>query len=688
MENIQTIKAHDPGETYPEPADEPEVDNKDKARFDQVSAWWSQERDAQAENRFKMSRCQDFVDNDQWSDEDRAELEQRGQPALVFNLIGTSVRWITGTEKRTRADYRVIGRGKEDTDSAENKTALLKYLNDVNRGGYHRSRAFEDAVGAGIGWIEVGIRGDEGQEPLFERYENWRNVWPDRLATEPDYSDGRYIFRAKWVDLDTAKAYFPEHVNALELAAEDHEQYYSDDEFDNPDTEMGYQQHSVGTQVSSHANRRLRVRLIECWYRQPEQCEVIRGNGTCNGAILSNDDPRLTAMAQEMEVYKAVKQVMRLMIFVSGRNDNAGQMVYHGRSPYWHNRFPLVPVRAYTRKRTNLPYGPVESMLDPQIDLNKRKSKALFILSTNQVIMDKGAVDDVNILAEEVARPDGIIEKNIGKTLEIRNDKALAQQHVNMMDQSAQYIQRAGGITDENLGRQTNATSGKAITARQEQGTTVTYDLFDNLRLAMQITGELKLSLIEQYYTEEKVVRILGERGKTEFRTLNDSPENSITESQADFIVDEQAFNVSARRAMFEELFDMVGKLPPEIAFKLLDVVVDMSDLPERELLVSRIRELNGMRGDEEPTPEEQAAQQQEQAVAQEKQARVEEANMKMLEGQAEEATYKALSAKIEAMVKKMDIMQKALNAAAILGEDPLLGQGADTIIEDASNLV
>lgn len=695
IDNIQTTKAYDArialGED--EPKEEPEIDEQTERRFRTVESWFAQERDAQAENRFKMARCQDFVDGEQWTQEEKDELEGRGQPAMVFNLVGTTIRWITGTEKRTRVDYSVVGRGKEDSDSAENKTALLKYLNDANRGGYHRSRAFEDTCGAGIGWLEVGIRGDQGEEPLFERYESWRNVWHDRMSVEPDMRDGRYIFRAKWVDLDTAKVYFPEHADALELAAEDHENYYADDEF-GIDSVENNQQTAVSSAAAGNASgMRQRVRLVECWYKEAQSCQVMKGPGPYNRAVFNADDPLMArhSESEEAELVPAIRQVMRIMIFVSGRENAAGQMLHDGKSPYWHNRFPLIPIWGYRRKRNNLPYGPVENLIDPQVDLNKRRSKAIFILSTNQVVMDKGAVDDVNILAEEVARPDGIIEKNPGKELRIEKDKQLAQQHVNLMDQDAKFIQMVGGVTDENLGRQTNAISKVAIETRQDQGTTVTADLFDNLRLAMQLAGELKLSLLEQYYDEEKVVRIIGERGKVEFKTMNADPGSSIVATQADFIVDEQAFNKSERRARTEQLFSTIAKLPPEIGIKLLDVAYDMSDEPQREELVARIRQINGMQdNDHEPTPEEiQAMEEEKQAqmAAKAQEDRGREASVKMMEGKAAEATAKGAKAQVEAMEKKVAAMQKALEVAGILQQNPILGQGADSVIADASNL-
>lgn len=690
MENIRTVKAYDPqAALYPDEEEKPDkpVDRKAEERFRRVAMWFAQEVQAQGPNRWKMARAQNFVDGEQWTQEEKAELEERNQPALVYNLIGTTVRWITGTEKRTRVDYSVIGRGEEDTEGAENKTALLKYLSDVNRGGYYRSKAFYDAVTAGLGWIEVGVRGDQGEEPLFERWVDWREVWHDRLAKEPDCSDGRYVFKAKWIDLDTALVYFPEQAEALENAAEDHEFYYQDDEFAESAEEYSLTQ-AVGVSADMGDNKRRRVRIVECWYREAERCTVIKSSCPANKAIFNEEDPRLAAL-EDVEIFPAVRQVMRLMLFVSGRANNTGQMLYDGRSPYWHNRFPLVPVWGYRRSKDGLPYGVVDGLIDPQVDLNKRKSKSLYILSTNQVVMDKGAVDDIEVLAEEVSRPDGIIEKNVGKELNIIKDRTLADQHVQGMEQDAQYIQRVGGITDENLGRQTNATSGKAIEARQDQGTTVTADLFDNFRIAFQIAGELKLSLIEQYYDEEKILRILGENGKVEYKTINSNGAQSITERQADFVVDEQAFDKSARRHMAAMLFEMIAKMPPEVAIKLLDVVIEMSDVPMREELVARIRQINGMRDSKtEPTPEEMQAmeaQRQEAEAQKAKQDRLENANIALVEAKAKAEMDKSAAATIQAVLAKLTAMEKAMNVAGFLQQNPTIGQGADAVMADAA---
>ena len=99
-----------------------------------------------------MALDEDYADGIQWSPEERYELEVvRGQPALTFDLITPTVAWVTGTEKRTRVDFKVLPRRKEFAAGAEQKTALLKADSDANRAPFHISQAFREAVVAGLG---------------------------------------------------------------------------------------------------------------------------------------------------------------------------------------------------------------------------------------------------------------------------------------------------------------------------------------------------------------------------------------------------------------------------------------------------------------------------------------------------------------------------------------------------------
>jgi hypothetical protein len=45
---------------------------------------------------------------------------------LVYNRIKPAIDWITGTEKRTRFDFKVLARRDEESETAERK--LIKPL--------------------------------------------------------------------------------------------------------------------------------------------------------------------------------------------------------------------------------------------------------------------------------------------------------------------------------------------------------------------------------------------------------------------------------------------------------------------------------------------------------------------------------------------------------------------------------
>lgn len=117
-----------------------------QSRFLRIKAWRKEAGDLQRDNRFAQMVDHDFYDGDQWTEDDATILRERGQAPLVFNVIKSTIDWIIGTERRTRVDYRVLPREKNDADGAETKTNLLKFVGDANRFPYARSRAFADAI--------------------------------------------------------------------------------------------------------------------------------------------------------------------------------------------------------------------------------------------------------------------------------------------------------------------------------------------------------------------------------------------------------------------------------------------------------------------------------------------------------------------------------------------------------------
>lgn len=720
FENVQSSKAmNDPhryGGTAPKVAAQAPAkldDEKRKRLHARLMNWYLQERNKQAANRMEQATDEDFYDGLQWSDEDVQALMERGQSPLVFNQIKPTINWMLGTERRTRIEGKVLPREEGDEEAAEVKQKLLKYISDVNRTPFSRSRMFQSMIIGGLGWIEDCINPDPTEELLATRFVDWKNVYHDSNAKELDLSDGRYIFRWSYVDLDQAKAMCPDFDKLLENEAIDETQIGADED------DVWYLGSRVNTSSSGDyaGGSRLgstglggmgivdmgreRVKLIECWYTVPASRKVARSMDIeakqYDGETFDPSNAEMVRLRDEgfLSVANHHYQEMRCALMTENH------LLYDAKSPYRHNRFPLTPAWCYRRHRDGLPYGVVRDIRDAQIDYNKRASKALYILSTVRVVMDEGAVTDINDVRTEVARPDSVIEVKKGARFEIQQDKQLADQHIKLMMINGQIIRDVGGVTDQNLGKDDASLSGRAIGKLQDQGTIVTAVLFDNLRLADQIANEKRLSLMEQFYTAPKVVRIVGENKPIEWLRVNQYDEqaaqfiNDITRSKADFIIGEQDFRASTRQAMFESMMELIGKLPPQVGLAMLDMVIDFADVPNKAEIVARIRKLNGQADpSRKPTPEEQAAMQQAQAEAQElKQVQTDtmKAELAKVQNEAQAIlakaqhtaaeTERAVAAAVEQGVRAA---YQALQAAQIVGQMPGVTPVADAILAGA----
>jgi hypothetical protein len=703
QKEIEGIPVPDDQKNHPLDGDEAQE------RLRKLMQWRRQARIAQADNRTEMATDEDFYDGIQYTPEDLNILINRNQAPLVYNVTKNTINWILGTERKQRIDFRVLPRKKKGAQSAKIKTKMFKYINDVNKGEYMRSLAFEDSVKAGLGWIELGARSIKWDEPIFIRRESWRNVWFDHLCREPDGRDQRFLFREKWVDLDVAIGMFPERGDRIKVQAESVNSMYPylpDDvvitdwasEFDlESDLSIFYGGPWDGA--------RQRVKLIEAWYRMPQQVKIMQMRdedtpyGALDGAIYRPEwaDHKYLVEGNYFTTFDVAKMVVRHAIWIGNT------FLQDALSPYNHDRFPFIPFFCYRRQRDGQPYGVIRDIRDPQDDLNKRRSRSLFLLTAKQVIAEPDAVNNKVEASEEIHRPDGWIEVNPGKKFEIVDQKQLAKEHVELARDDERFIQNiAGGTTEEGLGHETNAISGKAIEARETHGLTTSGVVFDNYYYAFQLQGEVLNALVEQFKDQADEIRVTGDTSKDEFIEINKwnaqkgEIENSITESKADFYVGKQDYRESLRISMMEKLSDLVGGLSksmPEVALKLLDLVVDcMDDFEDKDEMVSRIREINKQHAPEDEMTDEEK----EKLKAQKEKAAQEQAAMKQMQdamihlkmaleqGKVQNEQAKAFKLQIDGQVKRIEGFLKAMEAATALMNNPAVVAAADRLIKEA----
>lgn len=650
---------------------------KEAEKHAKLMSWFHQEMNRQAHNRYQMALDEDYYDSMQWMADEAAELRDRGQNPVVYNEIKPMIDWLIGVERRTRTDFNIISAHDDSPEAdqdAKNKTKLLKYLAEANNVEFERSNAADDTFKAGLGWIEIGINPDPEDEPIYIRSESWRNMLYDSLGPRRDLQDSRYLFRFRMVDLDIALAYFPDKEKELRAAAVmDDKDHYMEWWNGRPIEELDVFTPMPGkyAMYDSDAwsnNHRERVMLIEAWYKEPTK--------ETRGGTSSID---------------RIRMKMRCTIMTERH------ILLDVESPYKHNRFPFVPCWAYRRKKDNAPYGPIRPVRGPQDSLNKRMSKALFVLSTNQVIAERDAFDKMSMTADEVRdelrAPDGfaIVAPDGLAKIKTNRENDVAQGHLNLAQIDQSIIRNASGISSENLGRDTNITAGVALKAKADQGSQLTAELFDNLLFARQLEGELTLSLIEQFYDEPKIISIAGERAKREYLRLNQPDPNNpgaklndVTARKAKFIIGEQAWRQSLSHAAFEsmmQLLTQLGPVAPQIVTTLLDTVFELADIPNKKTIVQRIRQATGMTDPDEPlSPEQQQAQSEQQALAK-KQV---EAQMAKLDAEIEKARATGKNLDAKTLGETLKALYVAMQAAQVVSQMPAVTPVADELLKSA----
>ena len=430
--------------------------------------------------------------------------------------------------------------------------------------------------------------------------------------------------------------------------------------------------------------RRTAVDLIEAWYRVPTTVQVF-DSGPLDGKVFNPADPGHLQLQQDRHaLYDAVKLAMRVMVCTED------QPLWDGASPFNHDSFLLVPIWGYRRYRDGMAYGVMRGMRDLQEDTNKRASKALWLLSSNRIVADKGAVDDVEEARAEAARADGYIEKTQGKEFRFEKPMAEVQGNLEMMDRNVQFMRDIGGVTNANLGRGASGQSGISVERQQDQGSLTTSELFDNLLLATKLAGRLRLSHIKQFKTKASIIRIAGEGQPVDWLPINqEEPEtgeilNDLAAINCDFIVAEQDYRESYVRAATAEMFELLGKIAtfaPQVVMAVLDLAVEGSEVRNTDEWVARIRKLNGQRDPtKELTPDEVAQQQKQKQQADEDQ----QVQRDLVKAQLAELQKKVEALDVATMAKKVDAIFASLQAAQVVATTPGVAPVADVIAKES----
>ncbi|MCG5526851.1 MULTISPECIES: hypothetical protein [Halorhodospira] len=623
--------------------------------------------------RAEAAREADFYDGNQLDTETMQRMRELGIAPIVVNLIRPTIDTVLGLEARTRTDPIVRGEDDQATEVAEALNVKLQEAVRLARFNTGCSEAHESQVKVGIGWLEVSRESDPFKYPYRVQAVHRDEIWFDYRSRDPMLRDARYLVRKRWYDADDLEGHFPRHKRLIRQSVAQRPAW---DDPNAVDVSLGRSweiEQTTSLQEEEWLDtERHRLALYEVWYRVHTDMWVL---DLPDGRVveLNREDRRhLNAVAAGLVTPRKARSFRLRVAYYLGPHQLADRP-----SPYTHGHFPYVPFFGYREDRSGAPYGLIRAMKSPQEEVNARRSKMLYNLSTRRVIADRDAVDDHAQAAQEVARSDAYIITNPSRQnangFNVDTDARLNPQQFEVMQEAKQNIQDASGLFHEMMGRGAGSgQSGEAIKSLVEQGQQVLGKIIENYQDGRRLAAELLMSMLVEDLGQKTdlPVRVESVTGEVKDVLLN-HPEhdelgyeyrtNDILKLRTQVALDETPSSTTYRQHLLARMMELTQTLPPELQAAVMDIIIEASDLPNRKEFVERIRAVTGMGGgSKQPQTEEEALQAQQQAEAEQRQAEMQQQAAE-LELREREARVRDLEARAE---KAMADAQRAIAMA------------------------
>lgn len=453
---------------------EPEEKMEDKAEsLPTLRKWVEAFRSSFADNITYQQRDRDWYNGQkQIPPEQLSELYRRKQPAIVYNHIDLAVNGILGVVKSSPTDPKAFARQPNAEDAADVATKLLRYVADECQFDRTRLEVADTFVVEGVAAVHLGVNEYQTRRGP-ERCITCEKIEADEFIYDPfsqklDFSDATYLGIGKWMDVDQAKSRWHERFEEIGIPL-------NSSALDFNDTLKPANLYWVD-------EKKRRIMVVELYYRcyddnrQPVWHHVV----FCSTGILEFEECEMV--------------------------DDKGRKIC-----------PIVAQSCIVDRENNR-FGLVRAMIDPQSEINARRSRLLYLANANKVqkVEPDAPNVDPTIVSREASKADGVLPP--GYQMIPMTD--IAQAQALLLNSSVDFINRRAP-SPAVLGRVDQAQSGRAKLVDQQQGLT-------ELALYLDRMGNLEERiyrnfwyLAQQYLTLPMLVMITGDGKIQEHITIN-----------------------------------------------------------------------------------------------------------------------------------------------------------------------
>lgn len=482
---------------------------------------WTDESENLGQGARELSeKCRDYYDSKQLSAKEIATLKQRKQAPVIINRIKPKMDTLMGMEKAAKTTAKAFPRTPKHENAAEAATEAIRYCLQDNAFDQTRSDVWENILIEGTGGCEIIAKPYGESFKICIRPIMWdRLIW-DPYSRNKYFTDARYLGQVVWKDKEQALVEHPGKEEILESLLE-----------------------STGTYADKPQwvdTKRQRVKIVELYYYVGK--EIYYACFTRGGYL---KEPMLCPYRNEENEHE----------------------------------WPYEFASAFVDREGNR-YGATKQLLDIQDEINKRRQKALHLISVRQVRLERGAVDDINKARQELAKPDGVIETTPGMEFEVLKTGDMAAAQFNLLTEAKMEID-AVGANAATQGKDRTVQSGVALRERQAAGSTEVGPMFDRLRHFQYRVFRKVYNRIRQYWKEEMWIRVTDDENNLRWVGLNKpmtKGEMALKEAQAAGMPPEQLAQLQAQLAADPSSTQVVGT---ENEVANLDVDIIVSEVPD-----------------------------------------------------------------------------------------------------------
>ncbi|MCU7840859.1 MAG: hypothetical protein KZQ94_15955 [Candidatus Thiodiazotropha sp. (ex Troendleina suluensis)] len=510
--------------------------------------------------RANAERNRDYYDGKQFSEEEISEFKRRKQPPIVINRIKPKIDHLLGMERNARTDPKAFPRNPTDQDqsSASAATDAIRFVVENNEFDQISSQCFEEYLIEGTEMVDINARRKGAEyEVIINRYK-WDRIIYDPYSREKDFQDAKYLGGIIWTDEDDALTRFPD---SKDIIAETYNHESADTHEDKP-------------HWGDPKRKRVKLCLLYFMHKGTWMYAWFTRGGflkkpTVSPYLDEDGEPECGLIAQSAYV---------------GRDGDR--------------------------------YGVVSQYIDPQDEINHRRSKALHLISHRQTYGNRGAIEDARQLKQELAKPDGHVQLNsgiFGQDFGILPTDDMAAGQFSLLEEAKREID-AVGTNAAMSGKENKNMSGRALQTRQQSGLVELGPVFDGHRYWKKRVYRAIWNRIKQFWTEVRWLRVTDDERNIKWVGLNVPIEqnglivgkqNDTAKLDVDIIIEDAPDTVTLQHETFEMFSQAVQASQQVIP---LDIWIEMMPgfTKKKELL----EKLNN--------PEQKQAEQQQQAEAQE----------------------------------------------------------------------